>query len=456
MSADWVDHAMWWHVYPLGFTGAPLDADHTTTPVHRLRHLEAWLDHVVDLGLNGLALGPVFASSTHGYDTVDHTRVDPRLGDRADLDHLVEAAHARGLRVLLDGVFNHVGDQHPAFRAALAGGPGSPQDALFRIDRSGPEPTWDCFEGHRSLVTLDHGSAQVVDLVADVMIRWLDAGVDGWRLDAAYAVPTAFWAQVGPRVRAAHPDAYLMGEVIHGDYPGFVTGTGLDAVTQYELWKAIWSSIVDRNLHELVWTLGRHDALLGTFVPYTFVGNHDVTRITSTVGDADLAAHALVVLMTVAGTPAVYSGDELAFRGVKEDRAGGDDAVRPVFPPTPAGLPSDLPPDAWLTYRRHQALIGLRRRHPWLHRARTRVVEVAGDHLLYASTGPDGESLLVALVLGDQPWWAPVPVGARVLLSGRPGVDARTDDDLPRRPDPAVPGGSLVEVPGRGWAVLTP
>jgi cyclomaltodextrinase len=454
MSAGWVDHAMWWHVYPLGFTGAPLDSPgDPDAPVHRLRHLEAWLDHVVDLGLNGLALGPVFASTTHGYDTVDHTRIDPRLGDRADLDHLLDAAHARGLRVLLDGVFNHVGEQHPAFRAALAGGPDAPEDALFRIDRSGPEPSWDCFEGHRALVTLDHGSPQVVDLVADVMIRWLDAGVDGWRLDAAYAVPAEFWAQVIPRVRAAHPDAYLMGEVIHGDYPAFVTGSGLDAVTQYELWKAIWSAILDRNLHELVWTLGRHDALLDTFVPYTFVGNHDVTRITSRVGDADLAVHALLVLMTVAGTPAVYAGDDLAFRGVKEDRAGGDDAVRPAFPPTPGGLVPE--PDAWLTYRRHQALIGLRRRHPWLHRARTRVVEVAGEHLLYESSGGPGETLLVALDLGDAPWWAPVPAGARVLLAGRPGQDASTED-LPRRPNPAVPGGSLVEIPARGWAVLAP
>jgi cyclomaltodextrinase len=285
------------------------------------------------------------------------------------------------------------------------------------------------------------------------MIRWLDAGVDGWRLDAAYAVPAEFWAQVIPRVRAAHPDAYLMGEVIHGDYPAFVTGSGLDAVTQYELWKAIWSAILDRNLHELVWTLGRHDALLDTFVPYTFVGNHDVTRITSRVGDADLAVHALLVLMTVAGTPAVYAGDDLAFRGVKEDRAGGDDAVRPAFPPTPGGLVPE--PDAWLTYRRHQALIGLRRRHPWLHRARTRVVEVAGEHLLYESSGGPGETLLVALDLGDAPWWAPVPAGARVLLAGRPGQDASTED-LPRRPNPAVPGGSLVEIPARGWAVLAP
>lgn len=444
MAPSWVDHAMWWHVYPLGFTGAEPAAPPDGSVTHRLAHLEAWLDYVVDLGLNGLALGPVFASATHGYDTTDHYRVDPRLGDRADLDRLVAAAHDRGIRVLLDGVFNHVGDQHPAFRAALAGGPGTPEAGLFRITWRPDGPDWECFEGHRSLVTLDHASPQVVDLVADVMNHWLDAGVDGWRLDAAYAVPTSFWAQVVERVRARHPEAYLMGEVIHGDYPEFVAASGLDAVTQYELWKATWSSVAERNMHELVWNLGRHDAFLDTFAPYTFVGNHDVTRITSRVGDADLAGHALVVLMTVGGTPAVYYGDEQAYRGVKEDRAGGDDEVRPPYPPTPQDLAdASLAPDGWATYRRHQELLGLRRRHPWLHRARTRVVEVTNEHLLYESAA-DGGALLVALNVGDEAWPVTLPSPARVAA-------ASTE----RAGDGAPPVTSAV-VPARGWLVLEP
>ncbi|MBD3778898.1 MAG: DUF3459 domain-containing protein [Micrococcales bacterium] len=435
MAPAWVEHALWWHVYPLGFTGAEPAADTATPVTHRLAHVERWLDYLVDLGLNGLALGPVFASATHGYDTVDHLRVDPRLGDRADLDHLLAAAHDRGVRVLLDGVFNHVGDRHPLFRAALAGGPGSPEAELFRIRWTDGEPDWDCFEGHRSLVTLNHDSPRVVDLVADVMTHWLDAGADGWRLDAAYAVPTAFWRQVTDRVRAAHPDAYLMGEVIHGDYPGFVAESGVDSVTQYELWKAIWSSVVDRNWHELAWTLGRHDAFLDAFVPYTFVGNHDVTRIASRVGDATLAGHALVVLMTVGGTPAVYYGDEQAYRGVKEDRAGGDDAVRPPYPPAPEDLAGpDVAPDGRPAHDRHAALIGLRRRHPWLHTARTHVVEVTGTRLAYESRAADGSAaLLVALNLDDEEWPFAPPAGARPVASeGAPGASG---------------------VAGRGWAV---
>ena len=120
---DWVRHAMWWQIYPLGFTGAPVrpeTGERTTDVVHRLGRVEAWLDHLVETGLNGLLLGPIFASSSHGYDTVDYFRVDPRLGDDGDFDRLVAAARERGIRILLDGVFNHVGWGHPAFQALVA------------------------------------------------------------------------------------------------------------------------------------------------------------------------------------------------------------------------------------------------------------------------------------------------------------------------------------------------
>ena len=98
---DWVRHAIWWHVYPLGFTGAHPDRGDGAD--HSLRRIVGWLDHAVALGANGLLLGPVFASATHGYDTTDHLRIDPRLGSDADFDALVAEAKGRGLRILLDG-----------------------------------------------------------------------------------------------------------------------------------------------------------------------------------------------------------------------------------------------------------------------------------------------------------------------------------------------------------------
>ncbi|WP_232667409.1 alpha-amylase family glycosyl hydrolase [Pseudonocardia sp. TRM90224] len=420
---DWVRHAIWWHVYPLGFVGA---ADPAAGPAHRLSELLKWLDYAVELGASGLALGPIFAATTHGYDTVDHFRIDPRLGDERDFDELVAAAHERGLRILLDGVFNHVGQEFPAFARALEGS--AADAAWFRFD--GAEYT--TFEGHSDLPALNHDNPAVAEYVGDVMCHWLDRGAAGWRLDAAYAVPRPFWDRALQPVRVAHPDAYLVGEVIHGDYAGIVEESGLHSVTQYELWKAIWSSIGDGNFFELEWAMRRHNALLDAFVPMTFVGNHDVTRIASQVVDERHLPHALVVLMTVGGTPAVYYGDEQAFRGVKEDRAGGDDAVRPQFP---SDGPAQLAPYGWPTYRLHQDLIGLRRRHPWLHEARARSVHLANEQWLFLAEHDDGR-LAVALNLADQPFGCGVE-GAREVLAGAADLQ-----------------GATVTVPPHGWAII--
>jgi glycosidase len=436
----WPDTVMWWHVYPLGFTGAPIRPDAGGEPavVHRLDRIEAWLDHVVGLGLNGLALGPVFAAQTHGYDTVDHFRVDPRLGDEQDLERLFAAARSRGIRVLLDGVFNHVGRGHPAFAAVEAEGPAAPTAGLFRVDLAGWRPgdpvRADVFEGHDQLVALDHSSPAVADLVVDVMRHWLDRGADGWRLDAAYAVPPQFWARVLPEVRRTHPEAWFSGEVIHGDGPGIVRASTMDSLTQYELWQGVWHGIAEGNFFELAHALERHNALLSTYLPSTFVGNHDVTRIASAVG-ADLVPHALAVLFTVAGVPSVYAGDEYGRLGVKEARLGGDDAVRPEFPPRPPA-PEELPAGGRALLDAHQQLIALRRRHPWLVRAHTDVVHLANEHLVLRS-GTAGSAVVVALSLADAPVTLPA-ADATALACGT------------GRPD-----GGRVSLPPRGWAVLT-
>jgi cyclomaltodextrinase len=409
----WVHHAVWWQVYPLGFVGAYPPRDGVD---HRLTRLIEWLDYVVELGASGLALGPVFASETHGYDTVDHQRIDPRLGDDTDFDAVIAAAHDRGLRVLLDGVFNHVGRGHPAFRAVLEHGPSAPTASWFRLRwprpwQPGVEPEYDTFEGHGGLVALNHDEPAVADYVAGAMNHWLARGADGWRLDAAYAVPPRFWASVLPRVRERHPDAYVVGEVIHGDYAAIVEESTMDSVTQYELWKAIWSALNTGNFFELDWALQRHNEFLDTFVPLTFAGNHDVTRIASKLDDANHLPLAMAVLLTVGGTPSVYAGDEQGFRGVKEDQASGDDAVRPPFPDKPDELAEFGRP----TYRLHQELIGLRRRHAWLHTARTHAVHLSNEQYVYEAAGPD-RRVLVAANLAAASVEVPTPYGKKVLL----------------------------------------
>lgn len=396
---DWVKHAIWWQVYPLGFCGAPI-REPDPAPGPRLRRLLNWLDYAISLGSSGLLLGPIFTAETHGYDTLDHFAIDPRLGSLADFDDLVSGCRQRGLRLLLDGVFSHVGARHPDLLRALQDGPGSPQAALFDIDwdtPGGPRPR--VFEGHDSLVRLNHANEQTVAQVTRIMNHWLDRGIDGWRLDAAYSVPPEFWANVLPRVRERHPQAWFLGEVIHGDYVQFVASSTVDSVTQYELWKAIWSAIKDRNLFELDWALQRHNDFLTHFTPNTFIGNHDVSRIASTIGQ-DAAVSALAILLTVGGIPTIYYGDEQGYTGLKEERLGGDDEIRPPY----CDRPDQLADWGQHVFRAHQELIGLRRRNAWLTTARTVSLQVENTRYRYRVAAADGDAHLdVEIDLAGKP-----------------------------------------------------
>ena len=387
----WVDHLIGWHVYPLGFVGAPARLESQEVS-HRLAHLGAWLDHAVALGCSSLALGPVFSSASHGYDTLDYFTIDPRLGDDDDFDHLLQAAHARGLSVLLDGVVNHVSRRNRIVQDAQSAGPDSDAGRMVRWCAG----RLDVFEGHSDLVALNHDNPAVREHVTRIMNYWCGRGVDGWRLDAAYSVNPEFWAAVLPPVREKRPDVWIFGEVIHGDYASIVRASGMDSVTQYELWKGIWSSIESRNFFELDHALGRHNEFSDVFTPVTFVGNHDVTRIASRVGQ-DGAVLATAILATIGGIPLIYYGDELASRGVKEERFGGDDDIRPVFPASPADL-SNLGAD---TLRAHQNLLGLRRRHPWLVDARTESLDLTNERYVYRTGVPGVEPLIVELDVRD-------------------------------------------------------
>jgi glycosidase len=424
LSPSWIEHAIWWQVYPLGFVGA-FPADQSPGPdQHRLRRLADWFDHAIELGASGIALGPIFASRTHGYDTTDHYRIDPRLGDDADFDYLVAEAHRRGLRVLLDGVFNHVGTEFQA------------SDSWFR----GQSGQFHTFEGHAELITLNHDNPEVVDYTVEVMAHWLGRGADGWRLDAAYAVPQQFWATTLPRVRERYPDAWFVGELIHGDYAAIVEAARFDSATQYELWKAIWSALNDGNFYELDWALQRHSELLASFSPLTFIGNHDVTRIASRLEHPEHVAHALVILLTIGGVPSVYAGDELGLRGIKEERYGGDDAVRPEFGSPPVQL-DESGTQAWAL---HQYLVGLRRRNPWLHAASTTAVRLDNRHYVYETRDAD-DGLLVAFNVDDKP----LQLRLSELGTGRAEVLAGS----------AAPPHEVVDavvVEPHGWLILRP
>ena len=476
-APSWIRDAICWQVYPLGFCGAPQrredltgesygDADGENL-VHRLPRLLGWLDHLVALGANVLLLNPIFDSVSHGYDTLDHRRLDPRLGDQADFDALVAACHERGIRLVLDGVFNHVSDRHPLARRAIVAGPGSVEGA--RIRWAGEHPYG--FEGNADLIELNLADQLVQDAIVEVMSLWLERGADGWRLDAMYAAGAEAWRPILERVRAAHPEAWILGEVIHGDYPAFAAGSGADSITQYELWKATWSAIRDANLFELAHAIGRHQDFLeadGGARPLTFVGNHDTTRIASQLPDGRDLAVACALLAMLPGLPAVYAGDEFGAVGVKEERAGGDDAVRPRFPADPAAAPSVLEvlkeSAAPRILEVHRRLLALRRREPWLADAAVRVrqdsldstyaevvlaprsspdeagTEGAGPVGAPATGSPtDARPLVLALNLGEED--RPAPGEVLEAVSGADMLDAV---------GPPAPG----VVPAHGAAVM--
>lgn len=425
MNSTWPLDTIWWHVYPLGFTGAERSlADASPDPVPRLSQLEEWLDYIVTLGANGLLLGPIFRAATHGYDTLDHFAVDPRLGTTETFCHLAAACRNKGVRVVLDGVFNHVSRDHEIVVRALQAGPDSEAGRWIRW--SGTYPVY--FEGHDHLVELNLSEPAVADYVTRVILHWTEIGADGWRFDAAYAPGAEAWRPITQAVLAHHPDLWLLGEVIHGDYADFVAASGMDTVTQYELWKAVWSSLETENFWELDHALGRHRAMLTHFVPYTFVGNHDTTRIASQLTDDRHIDHAVALLALLPGIPAVYAGDEQAFTGVKTESASGDDAVRPPFP---AG-PWDLLPFGRSVYELHQRLFALRRRNRWLWTASVATRELENQYVVVELTGRDGERLDLALNLSDEPY--PLPIGTVVEAS-----------DL-----------AASTVPPHGWAVVAP
>jgi len=386
----WADNTVFWHVYPLGFCGAPLHPQHNDdNAAPRLHRLTNWLDYATTLGVNGLLLAPIFAAQSHGYDSIDQFRIDPRLGTEQDFMELVTQAKARDLHIVLDGVFSHVGSDHPWLQEALATGPDGPHGDLFDIDWGADgEAKPHVWEGHNSLARLNHASESAVDYVYQVMTYWLARGVSGWRLDAAYSVAPAFWDRVLPRVQEQFPDAFFLGEVIHGDYPRFVAETGVDTVTQYELWKAVWSSLADTNLWELDAALTRHNGYLNTFIPQTFIGNHDVTRIASQVGP-EKAIAALAILLTIGGIPSIYYGDEQGFTAVKGTGFAADDALRPEFP--------EFPPESYFSsefFQSYRELIYLRRSRPWLSSATSTKIALTNPRYTYRITAPDNSDSL--------------------------------------------------------------
>jgi len=338
-SNQWASDAFFYHIYPLGFCGAPRNNDFNSTPVDRLSKVGQWLPHMRALGANALYLGPLFESSAHGYDTADYFRVDRRLGDNACLARLSQAMHASGMRLILDGVFNHVGRDFWAFRDLRQNGAASAyQDWFAGVDYTGQSPYGDPFsyqpwEGHYDLVRLNLRNPEVRAHLFEAVQSWIQQfDIDGLRLDVAYLLEMDFLRELNAFCRALKPDFWLLGEVVHGNYANWANPQTLDSVTNYEAYKGLYSSLLDKNYFEIAYSLNREFGPHGLYqdiLLYNFADNHDVERVASKLADPVQLPPLYLLLFTMPGVPSIYYGSEWGLTGQRTPQ--DDSALRPCL-----------------------------------------------------------------------------------------------------------------------------
>ncbi len=416
----WFDQAAVYQIYPLGLCAAPEEgAADAAAPVPRILSLLDWVEHIRGCGADTVLLNPVFSSDRHGYDTRDYFTVDPRLGGEEELARVCQAFHQAGLRVMLDGVFNHVGRGFWAFRDVREHKWDSPYKDWFHIRFDGNSNYNDGFwyegwEGHYELVKLNLANPAVVAHQFDAVRSWVERfDIDGLRLDVAYCLPVEYLGQLRAFVDGLKPEFVLLGETLHGDYNRWM-GPGLcDSVTNYECYKGLWSSFNSMNMFEIghslarqfgpePWTLykGRH--LL------SFLDNHDVTRIASQLSRPEHLPLAYAMIFGMPGVPAVYYGSEWGLTGQKKD---GDAALRPAL-----SRPEENQLTAWIA-----KLAAARRSSRALWDGDYKNVLLTNQQIIFQRRYQE-QRVLVAINAGSEPYTAHFDAGCGLawdLLSGR-------------------------------------
>ncbi len=338
-QTHWAKDAFFYHIYPLGFCGAPERNNFSSPSQDRLKKVSDWIPHMYALGLDALYLGPLFESSAHGYDSADYFKVDRRLGSNADLGRLSAELHRSGIRLILDGVFNHVGRDFWAFRDVQQNGAASAYCGWFDGLRFGEtNPYGDAFtytpwEGHYDLVHLNLRNPDVRAHLFAAVRTWVqEFDIDGLRLDVAYLLDMDFLQELSVFCRTLKPDFYLLGEVVHGDYSRWANPHTLDSVTNYEAYKGLYSSLVDRNYFEIAYTLNREfgpNGLYRNLPLYNFADNHDVDRVAAKLPDPALLYPLYLLLFTMPGVPSIYYGSEFGLGGRRTPQ--DDRALRPAL-----------------------------------------------------------------------------------------------------------------------------
>lgn len=346
----WAYESVFYQIYPLGFCGAPFENDGVLTP--RIRKVIDWIPHIKNLGANAIYFSPVFESDTHGYNTRDFRKIDVRLGTNEDFADVCQALHKEGIKVVLDGVFNHVGRGFWAFQDVLEKRWDSPYKDWFHISFDGNsnynDGLWyEGWEGNYDLVKLNLCHPDVKQHIFDSIRSWVEEfDIDGLRLDVAYCLDENFVRELRAFCDSLKPDFFLVGEMLHGDYNRLMNDSMLHSATNYECYKGLFSSFNSMNMFEIIhsllrqfgpenWTLYRGKHLL------CFVDNHDVSRIASNLTNEQHLPLIYALCFGMPGIPCVYYGSEW---GAKANKSEGDPALRACFD---APVENDL--TAWIS-----------------------------------------------------------------------------------------------------------
>lgn len=397
----WYDEAVFYHIYPLGLTGAPKQNDYGE-PVHRLNTILPWISHIQELGCNAIYIGPLFESVGHGYETTDYKKLDSRLGTNEDLTDFVAACHKKGIRVILDGVFNHTGRDFFAFQDIKRNRENSQyKDWYCNVNFCGNNSFNDGFSyenwgGYDLLVKLNQHNPAVREYICDVIRFWVsEFDIDGIRLDAADVLDFDYMKALRQVANEVKPDFWLMGEVIHGNYSRWANDGILHSVTNYMLHKALYSGHNEHNYFEIAHTIKYVSGMVGNNLKlYSFVDNHDVERIYTKLTNKAHFQPVHVMLYTLPGVPSIYYGSEFGIEGRKERFS--DDSLRPA-------LDYEEYKDAVKTNPCTKLIAALGRiRHetPALCYGDYKELELQNTYFAYARTF-DGNTVIITLNNGD-------------------------------------------------------
>ena len=398
----WAYEGIFYQIYPIGFCGAPTANDGKT--VSRILKLKDWSSYLESLGISSILLNPIFESDNHGYDTRDYKKIDCRLGTNEDFAEVCKDLHAHNVKIVLDGVFNHVGRGFWAFKDVQEKKWDSPYKDWFCINFDGNSCYNDGFwyegwEGHFELVKLNLANSAVVDYLLECVKGWIDEfDIDGLRLDVAYCLDRNFMKRLRSFCQELKPDFALIGEVLFGDYNQIVNDEMLHSCTNYECYKGIYSSFNSMNMFEIAHSLNRQYGpeqwciYRGKHL-MSFVDNHDVTRIASILTNKNHLPLTYGLLLGMPGVPCIYYGSEWGEEGVKAPN--NDYALRPCFEePKPNELTEEI-----------KKMIHVRTGSNALCHGSYRNV-VLTNHQLIFERRTDDERMLVAINASDAPFTA--------------------------------------------------